>query len=90
MYEWDKYKRAANLAKHGVDFSVVDEIDLSAGMTEKHVVRAEVRFRTVTYFRGRAHVIIWTLREGVIRVISLRKANERETKRYEAFNSSNS
>ncbi|MDY3330651.1 MAG: BrnT family toxin [Pelistega sp.] len=35
--------------------------------------------------RGRLYVLVYTLRNEVMRVISLRKANKREVKRYEQY-----
>ena len=82
MYDWDEEKRAANLAKHGVDFAAVYLMQLDRQITKTQVVDGEVRFATLAKIGDRLHMLIWTLREGVIRVISLRKANKRENRRY--------
>ena len=80
LYEWDEAKRAFNLAKHGVDFAAVYEADWALGVTGAHQVGEELRFLTYLPIRGRVHAIVWTAREGATRIISLSKANERETK----------
>ena len=43
----------------------------------------ERRFVSVGHVGGRLHVCVWTAREGMARLISLRKANTRERKAYE-------
>ena len=80
MFEWDEEKRAANLAKHGVDFAVVQRIDWSAALTAEDIRTAygEQRFVTLAEIDGRLHFCAWTRRGGQIRIISLRKANRRE------------
>lgn len=35
MFEWDEAKRAANLAKHGVDFAAVHRLDWSSSLTAR-------------------------------------------------------
>ena len=43
----------------------------------------ERRFQAVGVIDGRLHVLVFTPRSGKTHVISLRKANQREVKRYE-------
>ena len=42
----------------------------------------EDRFMTVGYLKGRMVIVIWTMRGTSRRIISLRKANEREQDAY--------
>ncbi|WP_255449710.1 BrnT family toxin [Shimia ponticola] len=42
----------------------------------------EPRWITMGYLDGRMVVLVWTERGDTVRVISLRKANEREQKRH--------
>lgn len=82
MFEWDEAKRAANLAKHGVDFTAVERMDWDGGITTPDNRRdyGEPRFVTLGMIGGRLHVCAWTPRGDRVRIISLRKANEREVK----------
>ena len=80
MWDWDDAKRQANLAKHGVDFALVDQFDWSLafeGPDTRHDY-GEVRIRALGLIGQRVHVLIYTARAGAWRVISLRKANDRE------------
>ncbi len=84
-YEWDPDKAAANLAKHGVSFDDVLRFDWS-DIDEIDDVRydyGEIRINAVGFIDGRLHVLLYTPRDGAVRLISLRKANPREVRRYE-------
>lgn len=84
-YEWDEDKRQANRTKHGVDFSLVEEFDWRTAQIEEDLRRVygEPRFIAIGRLGERVHVLIFTGRDGSIRIIGLRKANPREVKRYE-------
>ena len=83
-YEWDETKSRENLARHGLSFH--DAADVFAGpfVTVEDTRRdyGEPRFITLGLLRGRTVVIAHTARAGRTRVISMRKANSRETRRY--------
>ncbi len=42
----------------------------------------EARFITIGFLDARMVVLVWTLRHGAYRIISMRKANEREQSLY--------
>jgi uncharacterized DUF497 family protein len=77
---YDPAKRARTLEDRGLDFE--DCIEVFSGVTVdapdlRHEYR-EPRFKTVGLLTGRMMVVIWTPRDGSRRIISMRKANERE------------
>lgn len=83
-YAFDPAKDRINLAKHGVSLALAEW--LFAG---PHVTIADDRFdygevRQVAFgaIRGRLFVCVFVDRGAERRVISLRKANTREVKRY--------
>jgi len=84
-YEWDENKRAANKAKHGVDFADAERFDWQTAIevTDSRVPYGEERFIALGHLGKRLHVLIYTRRRGVIRLISLRRANKRERDYYE-------
>ena len=84
-FEWDEAKRAANLAKHGVDFAAVESFDFESAIvtTDDRDVYEEPREIALGFIGVRLHILIFTWRNDVVRVISLRKANSREVKIYE-------
>jgi uncharacterized protein len=77
---WDERKRAANLRKHGVDFAIVErfEFDTAVIAIDDRKDYGEVRYRAFGMIDDRLHVLIFTARDALTRVISLRRANDRE------------
>lgn len=85
MFEWDEEKRASNLAKHGVDFELVDlfEWETADVRLDTRQSYGEDRFIAEGMIQGRLFVAVITRRGPTTRLISLRKANVRERRRYE-------
>ena len=83
-YEWDEAKREANLAKHQVDFAALESFDWlgSIVVPDRRRDYGEVRLRAYGRLSGDACVVVFTRRGTVIRIISLRRANARERRRY--------
>ncbi|MGR3492978.1 MAG: BrnT family toxin [Shimia sp.] len=81
-YEWDADKAVLNEAKHGVPFEQVKGFDWAKARQREDTRYdyGETRFQAVGPIGGRLHVLIYALRDSNIRVISLRKANQRETR----------
>lgn len=83
-YEWNEQKRARNASKHGVDFAEAHEFNWETAIIVSDYRRdyGEERLRAFGSIRGRLHVLAFTRRGGLVRIISLRKANHREVKFY--------
>ena len=81
-YEWDDAKRASNLAKHGVDFADVARFDFAGAVGEIEERSGEIRRVATGYIGDRVHKLVYVRRGSRIRVISLRKANDRERRDY--------
>lgn len=84
-FEWDERKRETNLVKHSLDF-----IDAAELFCEPYLVIPDQRcdyheMRWIAYglIRGRVCVCVYTERAGVVRIISLRKGNQREQTFYQ-------
>lgn len=84
--EWDEEKRQRTLNERGLDFADIVDFDFVTGHTtrDSRFEYGETRNVTVGYLHDRLCVLCWTLREGHFRVISLRKANDREKRNYVA------
>jgi hypothetical protein len=80
MPDWDEDKRAANLAKHGDDFADVARFDWTGAIRLPDTRRdyGEVREGVYGLIGDRLHFLVFTLRDGRMRIISLRRASERE------------
>ncbi len=84
LIEWDESKRGATLAARGLDFARAGEVFAGRHFTARDV-RAdyrEERLITVGLLDARMVVLVWTPRGAARRIISMRKANEREQARY--------
>lgn len=82
--DWDEAKRQITLAERGLDFADAALIDWDAALTIEDLRKPypEARYITFAAIKGRLCVVAWCWRRTAIRVISLRKANAREEKRY--------
>ncbi len=83
-YQWDNYKAATNLEKHGIDFADAISVfadDLSVTVCDERF--DEERFITIGVDAFcRILVVIYTYREKEIRLISARKATRPELTQY--------
>ena len=82
--DWDAAKRLVTLNERGLDFADVAEIDWARALTLQDLrqIYPETRFVTYAPIKGRLCVVAWCYRGQALRVISMRKANKREMKRY--------
>lgn len=82
---FDPAKREATLLNRGLDFADAEEV-FAGVVFEFHDDRAdygEERIITIGLLHGRMVVIVWTARDTDRHVISMRKANDREQRRYQ-------
>ncbi|SFE22556.1 BrnT family toxin [Roseivivax sediminis] len=86
MWEWDEAKNRHNIAARGIDFADARRIDWSTAQifTDDRTDYGEDRFLARGTIDGRLHILVYTLRDDRLRVISLRKANRRERRAYVA------
>ena len=82
-YEWDENKRLETLRVRGLDFALVSQIDWTIATYERQERGGEIRYASLTPIGDRLHHVVWTPRDTNTRIISLRKANGRETARYD-------
>lgn len=89
-YEWDETKRGGNLAKHAVDFASARDFDWTTAFVTIDNRRdyGEIRYRGVGLIGPTLHMMAFPNRGLAVRIISLRKANKLEVRRYEKGNRS--
>ena len=82
--EFDPAKRQTTIDKRGLDMARAGEIFAGATLTiaDDRKEYGEERFITIGRLRKRMVVIVWTPRGASRRIISLRKANDREEALY--------
>ena len=81
--EWDEAKRQRNKRERHLDFADVERFEFVKTEPDLRRDYGEPRYNSVGYLDGVICTFCWTPRNGRVRVISLRKANERERKRYQ-------
>lgn len=88
-FEWDETKRQQNLCKHGLDFLNAPKVFRGAHVTGRATtVMGEERWLAIGLALNRPVTIVYTVREGRIRVISMRRARDNERERYQAIHGS--
>ena len=82
--EFDAAKRTATLEARGLDMARADAVLAGATLTVEDDRRdyGEDRFITIGFLDDTMVVLVWTPRGGAHRIISMRKANERERTLY--------
>lgn len=82
--EFDPAKRAKTLLERELDFALADEVFKGRHFTAEDLRQdyRERRYITVGTLDDCAVVMVWTPRGETRRIISMRKANEREKSRY--------
>jgi uncharacterized DUF497 family protein len=82
--EFDPEKRLRTLLERGLDmahaFRVFETVHTTA--EDNRIIYDETRLITVGYLNDRMVVVVWSMRAGARRIISLRKANEREKEKF--------
>lgn len=82
--EFDEAKRQLTIQQRGMDMADAWQVFQGPHLTVQDTRRdyGEVRQVTVRYMNGRLVYVAWTDRGAVRRIISLRKANDRDVARY--------
>lgn len=81
---FDTTKNQTNADKHGVPLAAAAgfEWDEALTWTDERKSYGEERMCAIGYIGNRLFYVVYVDRENVRRIISLRKANSREVKRY--------
>jgi uncharacterized DUF497 family protein len=81
---FDRAKRERTLKERGLDFA--DAVEVFAGPTfdleDNRLDYGETRTQTYGLLRGRLVVVVWTRRGEARQIISMRKCNAREEKKF--------
>ncbi len=82
--EFDEAKRAATLKARRLDMARASLVFADATLTveDDREDYGEVRYVTIGFLDDTMVVIVWTRRNDAHRIISLRRANERERRLY--------
>jgi uncharacterized protein len=84
---WDEAKRRITLAERSLDFADAELVFAGTHFTrtaDRHDF-GEDRFITAAFLRERFVVVVWTLRDGRRRIISMRHGHGREKARFQNY-----
>ena len=81
---YDPVKRDRTLVERGLDFDDAEQVFSSNHLTatDDRKEYGELRYITIGHLGSRMVVIVWTPRSDSRRIVSMRKANDREQKIY--------
>jgi len=82
--EFDGTKRAETIKTRGLDMARAEEVFAGATLTveDDRQDYGEVRCITIGFLDEAMVVLVWTRRDDAHRIISMRRANERERRLY--------
>ncbi|URX62527.1 BrnT family toxin [Luteibacter anthropi] len=82
---YDAAKNTRNIVERELSFDRVAELDFDRALVfvDDRKAYGESRYIAIGELSGRIHVVVFTETATGIRVISFRKANRREVRRYE-------
>ena len=79
---YDPFKNERNIRERGLSFDRAADFDFSTAVYLTETRKGEQRRVAVGYLDKRLHVLCYIPRTDGIRVISFRKANRQEARRY--------
>ena len=88
-FEYDNNKSRINKEKHGIDFVEAQNLwkDENALIVSANTTDEESRYALISRLKQKCFVAIFTMRENVFRIISVRRCRKNEEKNYENSNS---
>lgn len=81
-FEWDEFKAAKVLEKHGIDLRDMVELFSKPMLRHRSKNTDEERFIAHGEKAGRVYTIIYTIRGDVIRLITAHRASRRDRRAY--------
>ncbi len=81
---FDPAKNERNLRLRGISFEMAAEFEFDSATFDEDQRKdyGEIRTLSIGYIGDTLHALVFTLRNGKIRVISLRRANRKERDKY--------
>lgn len=88
-FEYDDNKSRINKEKHGLDFVEAQDLwnDENALVVPANAAGEETRYALISRLKQKCFVAIFTMREHIFRIISVRRCRKNEESHYENNNS---
>ena len=83
-YSFNPFKSKLNEQLRGIDFAMVVDFEWETALITQDLRQdyLENRYQALGFIGKYLNMLVFTPRKGLIHVISLRRANQRERKRY--------
>jgi len=83
---FDPSKNEVNIEERGLPFSMVENFDWSSSFIVEDARKdyGERRFQALGFIDDLLYMVVFTPRNNAVHVISFRRANNRERKKYES------
>ena len=88
-FEYDEKKSQINKEKHNIDFVEAQKLwqDEDALIIPANIVGNEIRYALISKKLTKCFIAIFTIRDDIYRIISVRRCRKNEEKNYENNNS---
>jgi len=88
-FEYDENKSQINKQKHGIDFEEAQNLwqDEDAIIVPANIIDNEVRYALISMILTKCFTAIFTIRDDIYRIISVRRCRKNEERSYENNNS---
>jgi hypothetical protein len=89
-FEYDENKSQSNKEKHGIGFVDAQNLwqDENALIVPANIIGDEERYALISTFKNKCYTAIFTIRDEMYRIISVRRCRKNEERNYEKNNSS--
>jgi uncharacterized DUF497 family protein len=82
MSDFDPAKEAKNRDKHQISLERWVDFDIRTTYVDDRRDYGEIRYRGYGYIDGMSYCFVFTVRDGKVRPISLRRAHAKEMRRH--------
>ena len=82
MDPFDPNKDELNKANHQISLDRAFDMEIVRFIEDERYDYGEVRYRAWGYIDGKAYHLAFTIRDGAVRPISLRRARDKEMKKH--------
>ncbi len=88
-FEYDNNKSNINKEKHDIDFVETQNLwqNENALIVPANILDDEIRYALISIFKSKCYVAIFTIRNEIYQIISVRRCRKNEERNYENNNS---
>ncbi len=84
-FVWDEAKNAENIRIRGISFAIVHEFDWDNAVfqDDSRFEYGERRIRAFNRIDGKPYCVVFTPRDGTLRIITVRRMHDKEARDYD-------